>query len=442
MNKTLLIIQREYLVRVRKPIFIIMTLLGPLLVALPYAFAFYFATKETDSRTIEVLDESGLLGNRLKDTKSLKFKALQGMDAKKAKDHLRQSEDYALLYIPRFDLEKPQGMEIFTKKNGSFEVETDIKNLLSQELENLRLEKAGIDKAILEKTKVKIDLRSQVLNEGGESSSNGLITYAISFGGALFLYVLLFVYGVQVMRGVLEEKTSRIMEVMVSSVKPFQLMMGKIVGIGLVGLTQFVAWVILASLLTTGVSYIFKDKVAQKAKTEQATQQAKIQNTPGFNQPGTPPTPAISGFEFLQSLNLPLLVGGFLFYFLGGYLLYSALFAAIGAAADAETDTQQFMFPVTIPIVVSFIAAQYVIREPDGAVAFWLSIFPLTSPIIMLVRLPFNPEWWEIGLSMVLLIGGFIGTTWLAARVYRVGILMYGKKVSYKELYKWLFYKA
>jgi ABC-2 type transport system permease protein len=438
MNKIFLIIQREYLVRVRKPIFIIMTLLGPLLMCLPYALTFYFLTRETEVKNIMLLDESGLMGDTLKGTKSLKLNMLKQVNLPQAKEIFKNSNEYALVYVPKMDLKNLGKVEIFTKKNISIEVQEKIKDLLSQELERQRYLQAGVNKEMLKNLEVNLAIKASMLEGDTEKSSSAAANAAIGFGGAFFLYILLFIYGVQVMRGVLEEKTSRIMEVIVSSVKPFQLMMGKIIGIGLVGLTQFLVWILLATLLTTGISYLYKDKLVEKAKTEQA----KNQNLSTITQPSTTTPKLSSPLDFLASMNVPLLIGGFLFYFLGGYFLYSSLFAAIGSAADAETDTQQFMFPVTIPIVVSFIAAQFVIREPDGPVAFWLSMIPLTSPIIMMVRLPFNPEWWELALSMVLLVAGFIGTTWLAARIYRVGVLMYGKKPTYKELVKWISYRS
>jgi ABC-2 type transport system permease protein len=235
------------------------------------------------------------------------------------------------------------------------------------------------------------------------------------------------------MRGVIEEKTNRIVEVIISSVKPFQLMMGKILGIAAVGLTQFLLWAILSGLTTTAVTAAFRDEL-------QTQQQAA---TLGQESPATARGQEISqALQALDNLNVPLILGCFIFYFLGGYLLYGALFGAVGAAVDNETDTQQFMLPITIPLILSFVVAQTVIiRNPDGPVAFWMSMIPLTSPIAMMLRIPFGVPAWELLLSMVLLVAGFIFTTWIAARIYRVGILMYGKKVNYKELSKWLFYK-
>ncbi|MGV3589842.1 MAG: ABC transporter permease, partial [Adhaeribacter sp.] len=252
------------------------------------------------------------------------------------------------------------------------------------------------------------------------------------------------IYGVQIMRGVIEEKTNRIVEVIISSVKPFQLMMGKIMGIAAVGLTQFLLWIILSTVVTTAVTASFKDELveAQSQTQSQSVAEAGLENPAAVKPSG--------GSQFLrsldvikESLNLPLILGCFVFYFLGGYLLYGALFGAVGAAVDNETDTQQFMLPITIPLIMTFVVAQTVIiRNPDGAVAFWMSIIPFTSPIAMMLRIPFGVPLPELLLSMGLLVLGFVFTTWIAARIYRVGILMYGKKVNYRELSKWLFYKV
>jgi ABC-2 type transport system permease protein len=252
----------------------------------------------------------------------------------------------------------------------------------------------------------------------------------------------IFVYGVQVMKGVMEEKMSRIVEVIISSVKPFELMMGKIMGVALVGLTQFLLWIGLTFLITTASSQFLGTNRFQAQSEQVQAQIAKSDPKSAAKMKQKTDSTIGQVTKALSTLNIPLILGTFLFYFFGGYLLYSALFAAVGSAVDNETDTQQFMMPITIPIILSIIMAQFVLREPDGSLAFWMSMIPFTSPIIMMVRMPFGVPAWEIALSMALLVMGFIFTTWLAARIYRIGILMYGKKVSYKELSKWLFYKG
>ena len=243
------------------------------------------------------------------------------------------------------------------------------------------------------------------------------------------------------MRGVIEEKTNRILEVIISSVKPFQLMMGKIIGVAMVGLTQFLLWVVFTFLITSAVSPLLLGGESRWDQMMQQMEQIDQEDKKALEEISGSSESLESFFEVVSSLDIPQILLAFIFFFLGGYLLYSALFAAVGSAVDSETDTQQFMLPITIPLVLAIIVAQTVIANPDSQVAFWFSMVPFTSPVVMMVRLPFGVPAWELYLSMALLIAGFLFTTWIAARIYRVGVLMYGKKITYKELGKWLFYK-
>ena len=435
MNKIFLILQREYLVRVQKRSFVIMTLLGPLLIAAIYSVPVILALRDSKARTIAVIDESGLLKGDFKGDKKLTFKFMRG-PLLAGKQAVLDEKYYAVLYIPKITVDNPAGIKLFSKKGISLEVESAVERSLKREIEGVKLRRAGIDTHVLERidTSVSIDTRNLTDDEGDKDSSTGAASL-VGFAAAFIIYISIFIYGVQVMRGVIEEKTNRIVEVIISSVKPFQLMVGKITGIALVGLTQFLLWIILG----TAISTVAIGTLRSTAGADQEQLDEALREAPALEQ-------RASGFEkaiaAMSTLDVPLLLGTFLFYFLGGYLIYSALFAAVGAAADSETDTQQFMFPITIPLILSFVLAQYVIQNPDGPLAFWLSMIPLTSPIIMMVRIPFNPPAWEIALSMVLLLLGFLFITWVAARIYRVGILMYGKKVNYKELAKWVFYRA
>jgi ABC-2 type transport system permease protein len=263
------------------------------------------------------------------------------------------------------------------------------------------------------------------------------VSTALGFAGGILIYFFIFLYGAQVMRGVIEEKTSRIVEVIISSVKPFQLMMGKIVGIALVGLTQFLLWVIFTFVIySTVMNVVVKDKFS-KDNIENIIQKSpdgtSVENVDQMIETG-------QLVDRIKGINWLLMIPAFIFYFLGGYLLYGALFAAIGGAVDNEADTQQFMLPITIPLILAIVVAQTVMHDPSGKVAFWFSIIPFTSPVVMMVRLPFQVQVWELMLSMGLLVIGFIFTTWLAGKIYRTGILMYGKKINYKELWKWLRY--
>jgi ABC-2 type transport system permease protein len=277
--------------------------------------------------------------------------------------------------------------------------------------------------------------------EGDEKKSFTEVSMVIGIFAGILIYFFIFLFGAQVMRGVIEEKTSRIVEIIVSSVKPFQLMMGKIIGIALVGLTQFLIWVV----FTLSIVGIFTASFSDKLPTDQS---AKFSNENALfampqNQAAEIPADKIGEvFEAIFSVNYGVMIFSFLIFFLGGYLLYAALFAAIGSAVDNETDTQQFMLPITIPMIFAIIMAQFVTNNPESSLAFWLSIIPFTSPIIMMVRLPFGVPYWELALSISLLIMGFLATTWMAGKIYRTGILMYGSKVTYKTLWKWIKFKS
>ncbi len=442
MKNIFLVLQREYLVRVKKKSFIIMTLLTPLLMVAFYGFVIWAAVGSIDTKHIDILDESGLFTGEFKDTESLKFNYLtSSVDAAKAT--LKNSDASALVVIPEDILTNPKNLKIYAEKNVSLDLKSSIENVIERQIENIKLTEAGITRKILEDSRVNVSSQTISISEGVEQASSSAAATIIGGVCAFLIYLTLIIYGTQVMRGVTEEKTSRIVEVIISSIKPMHLMMGKILGVALVGLTQFVLWIIFTVGLVTATTAIFADKMP--ADTEQAVRAAQDiqkQTNPAaaqFTQQADNPVADIK--HAIDGLNIPLIIGAFLFYFLGGYLLYSALFGAIGAAVDNDSDTQQFVFPIMMPIIMSIAIAQFVIREPDGPMAFWTSMIPFTSPVIMMIRIPFGVPVWELALSMFLLVIGFIGTIWIASRIYRIGILMYGKKITYKELGKWLFYK-
>jgi ABC-2 type transport system permease protein len=349
------------------------------------------------------------------------------------KSAIRKEKEQFLLYIPADYLEG-NSIEIISEKKPGFNLVNEVENQMENILQNRRLLDAGIDTSIIRNSKQNIAIQTKQLTEEGEKDANLGATYVVGFIASFLIYLALFIYGAQVMRGVIEEKTNRIIEVIVSSVKPFQLMMGKILGIGAVGLTQFLLWIILSA----GISSIAGQLIIQDSNIVTQTEQLdkKQEITSNTN------SPAQQFFKAASTINFPYILGTFLFYFIGGYLVYSALFAAVGSAVDNETETQQFMFPITLPLIFTFIVGMnLIVNNPDSPLAFWLSIIPFTSPIAMMIRIPFGVPAWELALSMTLLIAGFIFTTWVASRIYRVGILMYGKKVTYKELAKWFSYK-
>ena len=435
MNKVLLIIQREYLTRVKKKSFLLMTFLVPALIIGMYALIAYLSVNGADKATeVSVYDDSGIFASEFKNTETVSFNTGK-TSFTEAKKEAATNEDGFILHIPK-DIEQLSKVELYSKKKVGLSALSTINNQLEEILRNKQLKDAGIDAKTLATIKPDIRIDSKELTAEGEKDSSAGAAYAIGFAAAILIYMSLFIYGAQVMRGVIEEKTSRIVEVVISSVKPFQLMMGKIIGIGLVGLTQFTLWIVLSTTLVgTAGKILLKDKM-NTVKTELVEGKQNKAIAEASN------NPALTVINAVKTLNLPYIFACFLVYFLGGYMIYSALFAAVGSAVDNETETQQFMLPITLPLLFTYIMSfSFIINNPDSSLSFWLSIIPFTSPIAMMVRLPFGVPDWQLALSMFLLIGGFIFTTYIAAKIYRVGILMYGKKASYKELAKWLFYK-
>lgn len=441
MHKIKLIIAREYLTRVKKKSFILMTLLGPILMAGLMLVPVWIAMKDKDIQLIEVIDDTGKFINQFESTTTLKFEhTFKSIDSAKANFY---DEKYtSILHITSLDQESE--VKMYYKKQPGISTIQKIKNTIETGIRNIDLEnKYKITKSQLDENKPDVKIESIALDmEGGEEAKDVGISTALGLGGAIMIYFFIFMYGIQIMRGVIEEKTSRIVEIIISSVKPFQLMMGKIIGIALVGLTQFLLWIVITSALYS----IIIGFIGGEAET--IIQGNDMMNDPNMQEAmksmggGTDMSPGTLIQSVVADIPIFKLLFSFLFYFLGGYLLYGALLAAVGSAVDSEADSQQFMMPITIPLIFSFVVAQVVMENPDGPLAFWLSMFPLTSPIIMMVRIPFGVEIWELLLSMVLLIAGFIGATWMAGKIYRTGILMYGKKITYKELWKWLFYKG
>jgi ABC-2 type transport system permease protein len=415
MNKVLLIIQREYISRVRKKAFLVTMFLVPALLLGMYAVMYLIYKNSSElnaTRVVKVIDESGQFAGKLHDKKNVKFETLQ-QDITSAKKDLKKHEDDILLFIPKSYV-SPKSVQVLSKKKPSIMISAEIERQMNTIATNNNMIAKGIDTAQLNDIRSDISISSKEVTETGDKESNIGASYGIGVAGAILIYLSLFIYGAQVMRGVIEEKTNRIIEVIVSSVKPFQLMLGKILGVALVSLTQFFAWII----LSVAVSFI-----ANKY----------------FN---APQSPLLGFLSSLKSVPFGFIISGFLFYFLTGFLLYSALFAAVGSAVDSESETQQFMFPITLPLLFTYlISVSFLAQNPDSSLAFWLSVIPFTAPVAMMVRLPFDPPAWQLALSMGLMIVGFIFTTWVASRIYRVGILMYGKKASYKELAKWFFYK-
>lgn len=446
MNKIRLIIWREYITRVRKPSFLIMTVLGPLLLIGGLILAGTIALQESGKHSALVIDESGLLTGKLKNSDKIDFSYSPVM----VPDSVFANGPHTLkIYVPANVTYAPKA-EITYKQSPSQMVQDQIVSQIEKLVEAAKLERDSIDPVKYEgiKTDLKVMLYD-IKDSGKESHDQAKAAIGFGFGYLIFFFILL--YGLQVMRGVMEEKQSRVVEVLISSVKPFQLMMGKIVGIAMVGLTQFLLWVVISFVLGVVGVGIAKDKFAAFAEQQgqgMMTTEMKHQMAEGSGLSLEDKEKMASiqdGLAILDEVPIVAILLLFVFYFLGGYLLFSSLYAAIGSAVDSEADSQQFMMPVMLPMILGIFVAQMAIVNPDGPAVFWCSIIPFTSPVVMMIRIATGNAFehpWHLVLSMALLVGTFLFTTWLAGRIYRTGILMYGKKVTWKELGKWLFYRG
>jgi ABC-2 type transport system permease protein len=432
MNKILLVIQREYLSRVKKKSFLIATLLTPLIFPAIMGVFVWIALQEKENqslRIIEVIDETGLFfmesSEQYAFTSSIE-------DPEEAKKMVQDGERYGFLHIPKMDITHPKGVQFYGIENPSLSLMGYLESALKRKIEDQRLYEMGIDPKVLKEIKTTISIQSITLGESGEEKINdATVNYAIGFFAGILIYIFIFVYGNQIMQGVIEEKSSRIVEILVSSLRPFQLMMGKIVGIGAVGLTQFLIWVVLIGTLSTLVMGVLGMQMPQ--------QQAMQLASPELAEAAPDAGELAAILQVIDGIDFVSIVLSFLVYFLGGYLLYGALFAAVGSAVDAPSDAQQFMFPITIPLIVAYLGLfVFVLQDPNSSTSFWLSIIPLTSPIAMMGRISFGVPFWELGLSVALLVVGFLITTWLAGKIYRIGILMHGTKPTYKTLWKWI----
>jgi ABC-2 type transport system permease protein len=445
MNKTLLILKQEYLKRVKKKSFIILTLLVPFLFAGVFALVIFLSiNNDKKERTIAVFDESTLFLNELGDEGLTKYKFIPKEEYDQLKSNIKGSEFYALLYIPN-DIYTNNMAQLISEKQVPFELNEQIERKLSRYIENDKRQKIIDETGIpdLEKrlsgTKTNIRLSTLKVSITGETQkSSSAIAFIASYAMGFIIYFFVFMYGAMVMRGVMEEKKSRIIEVIISSVKPVELMAGKIIGTALVGLTQVAIWIVLGMVVLTVVQGFFTPESAQQMG--QSIMETQSSMNPAMAQ-AAEPNKVMEVMEMIGNLNLPLIIFAFLFYFLVGYLLYSSLLGAVGAAVDNDEDSQQMVFPVTMPLILSIMVLFPIARNPEGPVAFWFSVIPFTSPVAMMARIPYGIPTWELLLSMFLLVLTTVGAIAAAAKIYRIGLLMYGKKVNLKELFKWLRYK-
>ena len=431
MRKTWLIVQREYITRVRKKSFIIFTLLGPVFFLLISILPLIIANANKSEQHILVKDESGLI-NALPDSADIYF-SFRHADMSLpmlSNSFATLDEGYdALLYIPPMQPDAPYGIEIYSNEQIGLTTRIYIETVIADKLERINMEAADLDRQTLLKLRPRVSIDDKVTGSDDQQEGDALLASVFGYGMGFIIYIVLLIYGTLVMRGVMEEKSSRIIEVIISSARPFQLMMGKILGIGLVGLTQFAAWGILITGVNIFVGAAFAD---QFATLQQAGQSGGDQDIAAMSM----------AIESLGSHPIGFYLLMFIMYFIGGYFMYAALFAAIGSlVGDEDSDVQMFALPVTMMILISIFIMMAVVQQPHTPLAFWASIIPFSSPIVMPALIPFGVPAWQIALSLVMLIAGFIFTTWLAARIYRTAILMYGKKVTVRTIWQWIRYR-
>ncbi len=437
MSKIGLVIRHEYSQRVAKKSFLILTLLMPLLflalIFVPLGLA-QIDSKET--QTIAIVDNTGKYAKLFESDEEFRFLSAD-IPANSLQEESEKNDYSAIIVITKDLTESEDGVTIYSNQFVNNRLERYVTNVLEDYAEQERIDSYNIPdlKEIMEKTHVNLNIRSVKWDENGEEESgSGEMAMAVGFIFTMMMYMFVFIYGAQVMNSVMQEKTSRIVEVLVCSVKPYELMMGKIISMALVGLTQIGIWLVLTGSLVA----IFSPMLA--GSPESALETASNMIEPNVDMEAASETLMQEVTGMLSGLNFFQLITCFIIYFIGGYLLYSSFFAAIGSAVDSETDTQQFMLPITIPILFGLYAAMYSAENPDGPLAFWCSLIPFTSPMVMMVRLPYGVPIWQLLISIALLVATFIGAVWVSAKIYRTGILMYGKKVTWKELVKWLRY--
>ena len=433
MNKIWLVLQREYLTRVKKRSFLLTTILVPLIIIGFYAAIIAISISgSTNSQKIAVLDEDSLFNGKISvpNGDQANYSFIQNETEQSFKEKYKTLGYSSFLYVPKLNIDKPLGIKLHSQAAVSLSDKGKIESIINKAIETKRMVAAQIDPEKYKAISADVTVDNTIDSANGEKKAVAGVAYAFSFAAGILIYMILLIYGMMVMRGVMEEKVNRIAEVIVSSVKPFQLMLGKIIGIGAVGLTQFGIWLILMFLLQLIIPVIFPGIFHQMAAAQAA-------------QPGGQENMLLTISEGIKSLPIGLMVFCFVFYFLGGYLIYASLFAAVGSAvSEDQQEAQQLTFPIMMPIILAFVIMTKAVNDPNSSLAIFGSLFPLTSPIVMMGRIAYSPPAWQIILSMVLLILGFLFFTWLTAKIYRTGILMYGKKITWKEMWKWAVRKS
>ena len=441
MSKISLIIENEYMTRVKKKSFLVMTLLTPvLMVALCCVPVLIELFSSSDMRNVTVVDQTGLYREVFVDNEEYTYTYL---DTETTSEQMRNDETpYAYIVITDNLLDNPNAMTIYSHRQITAGFESQTENNMEEFLHEAKLATFDIPglQQIIDESDVQINMSSIRFDEEGETQTSAGLATAIGMISTFVIYMFLFAYGGMVMSSVMQEKTNRIVEVMVSSVKPFELMMGKIISVGLVGLTQIGIWVLLIVGLGIGASFAFG--IPLFMNNEELLAQAQNMGGAAMAGGAAIDPDMLDIAQTLSGINFTQIIICLILYFIGGYIIYASLFAAIGSAVDNETDSNQFLMPITLIIIFAFYVGLFSAEDPEGGMAWWCSMIPFTSPIVMMVRIPFGVAVWELILSFAILFASAIGMTWLASRIYRVGILLYGKKPSYKELFKWIKYKA
>ncbi len=447
MNKTLLIIRREFLTRVRKRSFIIMTLLTPILMgAMMIVPGMLASMGDTSKKKIAVVDKTKMFVNKLQGNESVSYEYITEKDFAGYKSAMKEKGIDAILVINTGIINNPKDATIYSNEDISIEMSSKIESNMEDLIKEEKMRTFNIQNLdeMLKKIKSSVNLNTIKLDEAGmEKETNTMVIMGIAYVFGFLMYIFIFLFGSQVMRGVIEEKTNRVVEVIISSVKPIQLMMGKIIGVAAVGLLQFTIWILLSLAIFVGVKGYMMNSYTDKMS--QTTQVTSVMSNGGGTQMSAADMEKIQNevgdttkiFNSISDRIIPILAY-FVIFFLGGYLLYSSLFAAVGSAVDNETETQQLMLPITIPIILALMVMMHTFQHPNSSLSFWFSMIPFTSPIVMMARIPFEIPTWEIILSIVILYATIIGTIWLSAKIYRTGILMYGKKTSFREMLKWI----
>ncbi len=384
-----------------------------------------------------LLSELESIKGRIPDDENTKFSYID-ISLEQIKISLKENTYYAVVYIPNNILSTNQ-IQIYSTRAVPMSLRSHIRSNIERAVENQKMIEVGISSQDMNRIKTKITAQTIKLTEQGEEKeSRPEYAMIIGYVCGFLIYFAIFMFGALVMRGVIEEKSNRIVEVILSSVKPFQLLVGKIVGVGLVGLTQFALWIVLSIALVTIAGKILMPSSPEiiKQQSQELVTSGSMQSVQAISIDDQPDLSVV--FKSLNTINFPLIIGLFLFYFVGGFLLYGALFAAVGSAVDNEADTQQFMLPITIPLILALFVMLNAMQNLESHVAYWFSIIPFTSPVVMMVRIPYGVPVIDIIFSMLALVATFILTTWLAAKIYKTGILMYGSKVGWKDIWKWI----